>query len=103
MNDFAYLAGAHRGADQRVDLITLSLRLSRTPCGPLYGSHISPDRETIAILQPALPMSLRRERVLARHRVFFGTAPLGITERSYASWLETWPPSQRFAELTQGG
>jgi hypothetical protein len=50
VNDFAYLADAHRGRDQRTDLIELSLRLARTPCGPLYRSQVSPDRETIAYL-----------------------------------------------------
>jgi hypothetical protein len=50
MNDFAYLADAHRGPDQSTDLIELSLRLARTPCGPLYRSQVSPDREIIAYL-----------------------------------------------------
>ena len=50
MNDFTYLAEAHRNANQTVDLLELSLRLASTPCGPLYRSHISPDREIIAYL-----------------------------------------------------
>lgn len=48
MNDFAALAHAHRDGEQRVDLIDLSLRLAGTPCGPLYNSHVSPDRELLA-------------------------------------------------------
>jgi hypothetical protein len=48
MNDFAYLADAHREPDGPTDLIELSLRLAETPCGPLYSSHISPDREILA-------------------------------------------------------
>lgn len=48
MNDFAYLADAHRTPKQVPDLLDLSLNLAKTPCGPLYGSHISPDRELFA-------------------------------------------------------
>jgi hypothetical protein len=43
MNDFAFLAGAQRVEKDMTDLIELSLELARTPCGPLYGSHVSPD------------------------------------------------------------
>jgi hypothetical protein len=45
MNEFGYLADwlrDHRGC---TDLVTLALRLSETPCGPLYQRHGSPDRE----------------------------------------------------------
>ena len=48
MNDFAYLAEAHHTAKHPTDLLELSLRLARTPCGPLYRSHTSPDREITA-------------------------------------------------------
>jgi hypothetical protein len=48
MNDFAYLAQAH--AKDPVDLLALTLRLAHTPCGPLYRSHISPDREITAYI-----------------------------------------------------
>jgi hypothetical protein len=48
MNDFAYLAEAHYTAKNSTDLLELSLRLAQTPCGPLYRSHISPDREITA-------------------------------------------------------
>jgi hypothetical protein len=50
MNDFAYLADAHRTPKQDPDLLDLSLNLAKTPCGPLYGSHISPDRELLALV-----------------------------------------------------
>ena len=50
MNDFAYLAQAHRTAKSPTDLLELSLRLAQTPCGPLYRSHISPDREITAYI-----------------------------------------------------
>jgi hypothetical protein len=48
MNDFAHLAEARRTAKIPTDLLELSLRLARTPGGPLYRSHISPDREITA-------------------------------------------------------
>jgi NAD(P)-dependent dehydrogenase (short-subunit alcohol dehydrogenase family) len=35
-------------------------------------------------------------------RVFFGTAPLGITESDYESRLATWREWQPVAELAQG-
>jgi NAD(P)-dependent dehydrogenase (short-subunit alcohol dehydrogenase family) len=35
-------------------------------------------------------------------RVFFGSAPLGIAEKDYASRLETWREWQGVAELAQG-
>ncbi len=50
MTEFAFLAEVdrdHRGGD---DLTGLSVRLSGTPCGPLYQRHVSPDQETIAFL-----------------------------------------------------
>ncbi|MGH3814043.1 MAG: DUF6933 domain-containing protein [Pseudonocardiaceae bacterium] len=50
MNEFAYLAEAYRH-DTRDDLLDLSLRLSATPCGPLYRENISPDRELAATLR----------------------------------------------------
>jgi hypothetical protein len=44
MNQFTYLAEGYREHLETKDLLTLSLRLSETPCSPLYKSHISPDR-----------------------------------------------------------
>lgn len=51
MNEFAYLAQAHRVADHNPDLLALSLQLATVPCGPLYPRHVSPDRELTALLQ----------------------------------------------------
>jgi hypothetical protein len=49
MNDFSWLAEAHRPSSPSAsDLIELSLSLAQTPCGPLYSSHVSPDREIVA-------------------------------------------------------
>jgi uncharacterized protein DUF6933 len=42
MNEFAFLADASRS--DNADLLDLALRLAATPCGPLYSTHISPDR-----------------------------------------------------------
>lgn len=49
MNEFAYLADADRSATETLDLLRLSLRLAETPCSPLYGEHISPDRALAAM------------------------------------------------------
>lgn len=48
MNEFARLAEVFRDGDRGLDLWGLALRLARTPCGPLYGTHISPDRALAA-------------------------------------------------------
>ncbi len=45
MNEFGYLADWLRDHRGPADLVTLALRLSETPCGPLYQRHGSPDRE----------------------------------------------------------
>lgn len=50
MNEFLFLAGAHRAEDGDVGLLTLSLQLARTPCSPLYRRHVSPDRELAAFV-----------------------------------------------------
>jgi hypothetical protein len=49
MNEFSYLADAHR-ADTTVDLHGLSLQLAHTPCGPLYKTHVFPDRALAAVV-----------------------------------------------------
>jgi hypothetical protein len=51
MIDFARLAEIHHDDDPAVDLVALAVRLATTPCGPLYGRNISPDRELAAALQ----------------------------------------------------
>lgn len=50
MNEFAFLADAHRQEQADLDLLDLSMEFSTVPCGPLYRSHISPDRELRALL-----------------------------------------------------
>jgi uncharacterized protein DUF6933 len=49
MNEFAHLGGAYRLSNGVHDLVALSLRLAETPCGPLHGRHVSPDRELAAL------------------------------------------------------
>jgi hypothetical protein len=51
MTDFARLAEIHHHDDPTVDLVALAVRLASTPCGPLYGRNVSPDRELAATLQ----------------------------------------------------
>lgn len=51
MNEFSFLADAHRQEQTELDLVDLSMQLSTVPCGPLYRSHVSPDRELKALLR----------------------------------------------------
>ncbi len=47
MNEFTFLADAWRGNQVNlleINLLELALRLAATPCGPLYSTHVSPDR-----------------------------------------------------------
>jgi hypothetical protein len=50
MNEFVHLADVYRAGRGEPDLLDLSLRLSRTPCSPLYKRHVSPDRELAAVV-----------------------------------------------------
>jgi hypothetical protein len=50
MNEFARLAELYRDDDSRQDLVGLAARLARTPCSPIYGRNVSPDRELAALL-----------------------------------------------------
>lgn len=45
LNQFTYLAKGYRDYNQITDLRCLSMKLSETPCSPLYKSATSPDRE----------------------------------------------------------
>jgi hypothetical protein len=51
MTEFTHLADAYRDGAPDPDLLTLALRLSQTPCSPLYDKHVSPDRELVALLK----------------------------------------------------
>ena len=48
MNEFVHLAEVHRAHHADPDLVALSMRLSTTPCSPLYTRNVSPDRELAA-------------------------------------------------------
>ena len=48
MNEFAFLAEVAR--DRSGELLSLSLQLAATPCGPLSTRHVSPDRELMALV-----------------------------------------------------
>lgn len=50
LNQFSYLAEGYRDY-QITDLRWLSLKLSETPCSPLYKSSISPDRELRRLIE----------------------------------------------------
>lgn len=50
MNEFARLAAVYRSSSHPHDFMALSLWLAETPCGPLYGRHVSPDRELAAFV-----------------------------------------------------
>ena len=45
MNQFSYLAEGYRDYLETNDLLALSLKLSETPCSPLYKGAVSPHRE----------------------------------------------------------
>ena len=53
MTEFTHLAEVYRDSnpDSDPELLDLALRLATTPCGPLYGRNVSPDRELGALLR----------------------------------------------------
>lgn len=44
MNEFTRLAEVYRDAQGLSDALALSLKLARTPCGPLYKGPVFPDK-----------------------------------------------------------
>jgi hypothetical protein len=44
MNEFSFLAEGYRDHMNTKELLALSLKLSETPCSPLYKTAISPDK-----------------------------------------------------------
>jgi hypothetical protein len=53
MNEFSRLAVVHRDRAPCPNLTDLARRLATTPCSPLYGRNVSPDRELAAFLHTA--------------------------------------------------
>lgn len=51
LNQFTYLAEGYRDHNQATDLLSLSMKLSKTPCSPLYKRAISPDRELWRLIE----------------------------------------------------
>ena len=60
LNEFGFLAGAHRENSGTQDLTALAVDLAHTPCGPLFKTHIFPDRA----LQAHVAGQVRSERPL---------------------------------------
>ncbi|MDP9336666.1 MAG: hypothetical protein M3Q30_25585 [Actinomycetota bacterium] len=54
MNDFSYLADAHREHRGVDDFVDLSLSLAHTPCGPLRDGNGFPDLELKALVERVL-------------------------------------------------
>lgn len=50
MNQFSFQADVYRAHFEMQDLLALSMRLSETPCSPLYAGAGSPDRELKRLL-----------------------------------------------------
>jgi hypothetical protein len=48
MNEFTFLADTFRDGNPSPSLLDVALRLAATPCGPLYKTNVSPDRELAA-------------------------------------------------------
>lgn len=51
LNQLTYLAEGYRDHNQTTDLLWLSIRLSETPCSPLYKRAISPDKELLRLIE----------------------------------------------------
>lgn len=51
LNQFTYLVEGYRDYKQTNDLLWLSMKLSETPCSPLYKKAISPDRELRRLIE----------------------------------------------------
>ncbi|MGH3914321.1 MAG: DUF6933 domain-containing protein [Pseudonocardiaceae bacterium] len=51
MIEFTHLVEVRHDSNPDPDLLELALRLATTPCSPLYGRNVSPDRELGALLR----------------------------------------------------
>jgi hypothetical protein len=51
LNQFTFLVEGYRDCNQTTDLLWLSMKLSETPCSPLYKKGISPDRELRRLIE----------------------------------------------------
>jgi hypothetical protein len=55
MNEFKHMADQELLLSDDIELMELALWLAKTPCGPLYKSHVSPDRELRAVVAAHMP------------------------------------------------
>lgn len=55
MNEFGFLAEADRAHERSEDPVSMSVRLTGTPCRPLYKRHSFPGRELAALVASHLP------------------------------------------------
>lgn len=55
MNEFKHMADTYLHQADDVELMELGLWLAQTPCGPIYKSHVSPDRELRAVVADYMP------------------------------------------------
>ena len=51
LNQFTYLVEGYRDYNRTTDLLWLSMKLSETPCSPLYKKATSPDRELRRLIE----------------------------------------------------
>lgn len=62
LNQFTYLAEGYRDYNQTTDLRWLSMKLSETPCSPLYKRAISPDRELRRLIEAEWTINAANDR-----------------------------------------
>ena len=62
LNQFTYLAEGYRDHHPTTDLLWISMRLSETPCSPLYKTTISPDRELQRLMKEELGVANMNDR-----------------------------------------
>jgi hypothetical protein len=60
LTEFGFLADVHRDDTTPSDLTALAVRLARTPCGPQFRTHVSPDRALQAHIAERAPRTALR-------------------------------------------
>lgn len=55
MNEFKHMADDQLRHVDDIELMELALWLAQVPCGPLFKSHVSPDRELRAVVAEHMP------------------------------------------------
>jgi hypothetical protein len=62
LNQFKYLVEGYRNYNQTTDLLWLSMKLSETPCSPLYKKAISPNRELRRLIEAEWAISAANDQ-----------------------------------------